>query len=182
MIGGMLRRAAPQGRLDHLRQRLGELRDQATADAIAGEVAELQAMLDAGCVPAPRKFMLRLAHIERRFLQALADDASAAQDAARTASKAARQAQAEHDAVLVAELFAAAWRQGLGRVGLQAAAAAVLREREHRLQEQLITAQQVGNKALQRQHSAGLQALQRLGVLCTLHRAGKWLQQRTSKP
>jgi hypothetical protein len=101
---------------------------------------------------------------------------------ARDVSKTTRQAQAAHEAAQVAELFAAAWCQGLGRVGLQAAAAELLRQREHAMQERLITAQQVGNKRLQRQHSAGLQALQRLGVLCTLHRAGKWLQQRTGKP
>ncbi|HMM83909.1 hypothetical protein [Azohydromonas sp.] len=79
-IGAALRRASPQGRIAYLRRRLdlGELRDVATREAIAVEVGELQAMLDAGYVPAPRKLMLRLTHVERRYLQALVDQTSRA--------------------------------------------------------------------------------------------------------
>lgn len=124
--------------------------------------------------------------ITTRIVQALRDMEVAVdgegQHKAREASKAARRTQAETDATQVAELFAAAWRAGMGRVGLQAAAAAELRERERRLTERLITVQQAGNKPEQRRISAALQAVARQSVLCTLHRAGKWLQQRHGGP
>lgn len=118
--------------------------------------------------------------VTTRIVQALRDMEGAilveGRRAARESSKAARREQADADAAPLAELFAAAWRSGMGRVGLQAAAMAELRERERRLRDKLITAQQVGNKPEQRRLSAQLQALQRQTVLCTLHRAGKWLQ------
>lgn len=162
---------------DQRRQAAGVQRSQAKAEAaglseLAGSLGLVAMMLE--------ETAARL-EAEHRDLTAKFQK-QRGEHMARDASKATRAAQAEHDAALVAELFAAAWCQGLGRVGLQAAAAELLRQREHAMQERLITAQQVGNKRLQRQHSAGLQALQRLGVLCTLHRAGKWLQQRTGKP
>ncbi|MBN8510131.1 MAG: hypothetical protein J0L57_16160 [Burkholderiales bacterium] len=101
---------------------------------------------------------------------------------ARASSKAARQAQAGADAVKLEDLFAAAWRHGMGRVKLQAAAADELNRREERLREQLIAMQEVGNKAGQRRLSSQLEQLRRQGVLCTVHRAGKWIQRRGGGP
>jgi hypothetical protein len=96
---------------------------------------------------------------------------------ARASSIAARQRQADTDAAQVAGLFKSAWRDGMGRVKLQAAAVALIAEKEQHLRAKLITAQQVDNKRLQRQHSAELESLKRQTLLCTKHRAGMWLKE-----
>jgi hypothetical protein len=95
--GAVLRRAAPQGRLAYLRQRLdsGELRDERVRAAILTEVDELRAMLDAGHVPAPGKFQLRLKDAERAYLQALADQVSAGKAASASQGGKLTEAQRE---------------------------------------------------------------------------------------
>lgn len=96
---------------------------------------------------------------------------------ARASSVAARQKQAELDDAKVAELFRNAFRAGMGRVGLQAAAMRSIGVKEDRLRERLISAQQAANKRLQRQLSAELESLTIQTARCTVHRAGKWLEQ-----
>jgi hypothetical protein len=119
-------------------------------------------------------------------LDALAGGAAleqrAQQDRARTTSKATRAAQADADARMVAGVFAAAYRPGMGRVGLQAAAAGVLKQREAAERDRLLLAQAAGNKMMARRYSAALQALQRQALFITVHRAGKWLQQHHPPP
>jgi hypothetical protein len=96
---------------------------------------------------------------------------------ARAASIQTRQEQAAADAAKLAGLFENAWRHGMGRVGLQAAAMQLIAQKERHLQDRLTTALEVGNKRLQRLHAAELESLNRQTVLCTLHRAGKWLKE-----
>lgn len=100
---------------------------------------------------------------------------------ARDSSKEARGRQAVFDAATVAPVFAAAWRAGMGRIGLHAAAVDELCRREQLLRDKLITAQEVDNKTLQRRLSSELQGLQRQRLLCTERRAREWLEQRNGK-
>lgn len=103
-------------------------------------------------------------------------------DAARSSSKKARQAQAATDADRVAAFFAAAYRPGMGRIQLQAAAIGVLRDQEQREKDRLAAMQQVDNRSGARQASAALAALQKQTALVTLHRAGKWLKDHHPPP
>lgn len=107
--------------------------------------------------------------------------ASEQQGTARAVSKAARVKQATAEAAALTDVFKAAYSAGMGRTKLQAAAVVGLRTREQLLREKLTTAQQAGNKKLQRQLSAELTSVDRQVVLCTVHRAGRWLQQHHGK-
>lgn len=166
-------RGLAQRKTEALRMAAGHRRLQAEAKA-AGDTDTARTL---GMLAAHLEQSAALAEAERRDRSAAYTKLQAGRKA-RESSMAARQKQAEQDAAAVAELFKSAWRSGMGRVGLQAAAMSLLAEKERRLQDKLITAQQVGNKPEQRRLSAALVALQRQGVLCTVHRAGEWLKQR----
>lgn len=121
-----------------------------------------------------------------KLVQALRDlEAATVQEGRRNArevSKAARRAQADADAATVAGVFADAYRPGMARTGLQAAAAALIKRREQDERDRLLLAQAAGNKAVARRCSAALQALQRQALLITVHRAGEWLKKRRPPP
>lgn len=181
-IRAALYRASPHGRLAYMRERLdsGELRDEGARQDIEAQVGELQAMLDAGQVPAPIKFKLSLAHVERRYLQALRDGASHTLESAREAAERAKANQKAADLAKIERFFERAYSAGMGRDALQTAAVAVLKADEDKARESLQNMQSVDNKEGERRESARLAGLQKQLNLLTVHRAGTWLKARKS--
>ncbi len=162
---------------DQRRQAAGVLRTQAKADEgglsqLAGSLGLVAQLLEQTAERLDAEYRDCAAKFKKQRGESMA----------RTASKTARQSQADADAERVAGFFAAAWRPGMGRTVLQATAVVVLRVYEQRAQDRLATMQQAGNRHGARQASAALAALQRQSALLTLHRAGKWLQSHHPPP
>ena len=178
-IQALLYSGSPHGRLAHLREQLdsGELRDEAARQRIEDLVREAQETLDAGPL-SPGAFDAALTHLEQSYLQALRDDAFNARESARNASKDARKRQAEADMAKIEPLLEKAYRPGMGRVALQAAAVSILKSQEQRQCERLQAMQSVDNKSGARRESSQLSNLQKQLALLTPHRAGAWLKRR----
>lgn len=150
--------------------------DKAQAEA-AGETGIAKTL---GLLAANMEKSAALAEAEQRDRSARHDKHRVGRKA-RASSIERRQEQARQDAARMAALFKRACRPKMGRQALQAAAMALIGQIERELRDKLITAQQAENQLLQRQHSGALASLQRQAQLCTVHRAGKWLEQhRTS--